>query len=665
MTRIEGDLVSPDLGEKVVEAAPDVIVNLASFTPVRFSFDKAMEYGRINYLGTVNLVEAARRCPGLKQFVHSSTMESYKSKSSTISEEDPLEGSTPYGVSKAAADLYVQVAGKAWNLPFTILRCGNSILPDENILCFNDGEMHLQPVAEYANSTQGERRFIIVPSFDPSDHKMTLGWAKGLIEEAYEGDAFVLRTRYGRHVRVTGDHSVFVWKAAIPSRPLKEGVLAAEPVRNLKVGDFVAVPSKLDVFEKDLKEIDAFHYIKPLTGWIVEGDRIRRKGGHSYLGCRTKVTDDLLWVFGFFLAEGCFFQSEDDKGIVISSDDYLLDRAKTIMERDLGIHVGRRDATKGRSPSLRVSSYALWTVFRGLGLDGHSPPTWILQLPLSRLKHLVKGYWEGDGIHKGKQLARQKLISFSTARENVANWLVVALLRFGLLASCTYHPSRFRKKYGNRQFPAWRVEVYRPSTPQILDWDKGVTQRHNARRVGDLVLARITAIAQSTYIGKVYDFSVPHYENFLAGNGVMCHNTFGRSFTLPEEARGYLVEKAVISMLANKEKVEFDGYPDVVRSWLYYPDHVSAYTSVIGNQKAVQKVYNAIAEAHSVGDMVQLIAHLTGFKGKVEWGKNPRPFDPKMLMTTAERIKFELGWRPRYTIAEGLARTVEYWREKV
>jgi nucleoside-diphosphate-sugar epimerase len=145
-----------------------------------------------------------------------------------------------------------------------------------------------------------------------------------------------------------------------------------------------------------------------------------------------------------------------------------------------------------------------------------------------------------------------------------------------------------------------------------------------------------------------------------------CGNTFGRSFSLPDEARGYLVEKAVIQMLSSTDgKVEFDGYPNIVRSWLYYHDHVGAYKAVFGNEKAVKKIYNAVAEAHSIGDIVQLIVHLTGFKGEIGWGKNPRPYDPPVLMTTAEKLKFEIGWRPKYTIAEGLSRTVDYWREKL
>ena len=90
-----------------------------------------------------------------------------------------------------------------------------------------------------------------------------------------------------------------------------------------------------------------------------------------------------------------------------------------------------------------------------------------------------------------------------------------------------------------------------------------------------------------------------------------------------------------------------------------------AFLYIVGNSKAVKRIYNAVAEPHSVGEIVKMVADLTGFKGGIEWGKNPRPRDAERLITTAERIKFEIGWRPEYNIADGLARTVEYWKGKL
>jgi nucleoside-diphosphate-sugar epimerase len=193
------------------------------------------------------------------------------------------------------------------------------------------------------------------------------------------------------------------------------------------------------------------------------------------------------------------------------------------------------------------------------------------------------------------------------------------------------------------------MEAYRPKNSTITEEDalEGSTPYGVSKAAADLYVQVAGRIANLPYT--------------ILRPG----NTFGRSYSLPDEARGYLVEKAVISMLTQKDVIEFDGFPDRVRSWLYYPDHIAAYLAVLGNEKAIGKAYNVVAEPHSVGDIVEIIRKFTGFKGEIKWGVNPRPYDPPMLMTTAEKFKHELGWLPRYTIAEGLQRVVDYWREKL
>lgn len=143
-----------------------------------------------------------------------------------------------------------------------------------------------------------------------------------------------------------------------------------------------------------------------------------------------------------------------------------------------------------------------------------------------------------------------------------------------------------------------------------------------------------------------------------------CGNTFGRAFTLPEEARGYLVEKAVISMLKGGSVVRFDGFPDKLRSWMYYTDHVGAYLKVIGNKGATGRAFNAAAWQSSVGEMVEEVRSLTGYQGEIRWGANPRPNDPEALVEDTGRMG-SLGWMPKVGRREALSRTVEYWKSKL
>lgn len=108
----EVNMVVCDIMEKIDlgKIKPDVIIHMASLTPVRHSFRSPIEYMSVNYFGTVNIVQSAYEA-GVRCFVHYSTIESYFSGRNTTSA--PIGGETPYGISKSAADLYVQYAFKA------------------------------------------------------------------------------------------------------------------------------------------------------------------------------------------------------------------------------------------------------------------------------------------------------------------------------------------------------------------------------------------------------------------------------------------------------------------------------------------------------------------------------------------------------------------------
>jgi len=124
---ITGDLMDIFSLKKAMRMAqPEMVCHIAALTPVRYSFDNPFIYAQTNYVGTMNMVHAALEQPTVEGFVHASTAEVYKPKHRPLVEDDKLFGSTPYGVSKVAADYYVQVAGECYGLPYTILRPSNS-----------------------------------------------------------------------------------------------------------------------------------------------------------------------------------------------------------------------------------------------------------------------------------------------------------------------------------------------------------------------------------------------------------------------------------------------------------------------------------------------------------------------------------------------------------
>lgn len=111
-------------------ADPDYIIHLAALTPVRLSFERPFDYEKMNYLGTMNVVHAMMELPDYnkRKLIAASTAEVYgiQTNKKPITEDAPLKPSSPYAVSKAAADLYLRMAAHVYNLKIVVLRPSNS-----------------------------------------------------------------------------------------------------------------------------------------------------------------------------------------------------------------------------------------------------------------------------------------------------------------------------------------------------------------------------------------------------------------------------------------------------------------------------------------------------------------------------------------------------------
>ncbi len=126
---IEGDLTHYHSVLSAVETSnPSIIFHLGALTPVRLSFDDPYPYITTNFDGTVNLVHAVLKESPKTRLIAASTAEVYgwQESSKPIREDVKLNPASPYAVTKAAADEYVQMANKVYHLRGTVLRPINS-----------------------------------------------------------------------------------------------------------------------------------------------------------------------------------------------------------------------------------------------------------------------------------------------------------------------------------------------------------------------------------------------------------------------------------------------------------------------------------------------------------------------------------------------------------
>src|SRR5439155_8107197 len=83
-------------------AKPDAIVNFAAQSEVAPSWEHPEHWFQTNTVALSFLVNHLRRQTYLKRYVHISSPEAYGSCVGTVTEESPLNPSTPYAASKAA-----------------------------------------------------------------------------------------------------------------------------------------------------------------------------------------------------------------------------------------------------------------------------------------------------------------------------------------------------------------------------------------------------------------------------------------------------------------------------------------------------------------------------------------------------------------------------------
>ncbi|MDB4302845.1 CDP-glucose 4,6-dehydratase [bacterium] len=95
------------LTKSMVSFSPDILIHMAAQPLVRLSYQEPVDTYTTNVIGTVNVLEAARKCPNLKAIVSVTTDKCYENKEWEwgYRENEPMGGHDPYSSSKGCAEL--------------------------------------------------------------------------------------------------------------------------------------------------------------------------------------------------------------------------------------------------------------------------------------------------------------------------------------------------------------------------------------------------------------------------------------------------------------------------------------------------------------------------------------------------------------------------------
>jgi dTDP-glucose 4,6-dehydratase len=138
----------------------DGVIHLAAESHVDRSILSPLDFVYTNIIGTVNLLNAAKKCwtsfEG-KIFYHISTDEVYGSLGTTgfFTEKTPYAPNSPYSASKASADHFVRAYGETYHLPVVISNCSNNYgpnhFPEKLIPLFINNIIEKKPLPVYGD----------------------------------------------------------------------------------------------------------------------------------------------------------------------------------------------------------------------------------------------------------------------------------------------------------------------------------------------------------------------------------------------------------------------------------------------------------------------------------------------------------------------------------
>ena len=117
------DIITKYEIEHIFHVAAQPIVDAAYINP--------HETLEANIMGTVNILEAARRSSKIKGVVVASSDKAYGKKCSNAAETEPMAGDHPYDVSKSCTDLIARTYAKTYDLPVAVSRFGNIYGPGD------------------------------------------------------------------------------------------------------------------------------------------------------------------------------------------------------------------------------------------------------------------------------------------------------------------------------------------------------------------------------------------------------------------------------------------------------------------------------------------------------------------------------------------------------
>jgi GDP-L-fucose synthase len=123
-----------------------------------------------------------------------------------------------------------------------------------------------------------------------------------------------------------------------------------------------------------------------------------------------------------------------------------------------------------------------------------------------------------------------------------------------------------------------------------------------------------------------------------------------------------LIRKCVTAIDEKRDEIVCWGTGSASREFLYVDDAAEGVIRAAEVMDEPTPVNLGTNMEITIKNLVELIAKLTGFNGKIAWDATKPDGQPRRCLDTSRAAKL-LGWKAQVGFEEGLKRTIDWWRK--
>lgn len=612
---INGDLNDYiSLQNAVEESRPDYVFHLAAQSYPLTSFTTPIQTLDTNILGTERLLEALRRCENIDPVIHvcssSEVFGRVPKEKLPINEECSFHPASPYSISKIGTDLIGRFHAEAYGQKVMVTRMFTHSVSKWTPVIIRDTKSGLIDIRYISEIRQAQKRG---------------GYLSGKLME--DSTQIWDMSRSGLQIWNDGK-----WT--------KIKHISCHSIKGHKMLEIASRTGVVDVTDN--------HSLIDESGIPIEAQNL-------VSGARVKITslpiieitevpEELAWLYGFFVAEGCV---TGGRMRIDNQDKDKLKKAKDILLKYLGVDSSIDDSG---SNIYRLSVRKPFNLAKRFYEDCYASdrnkkiPKIILNSTRDAKLSFLRGYNAGDGDENNN--VRSEFYRFKTKSP---------ILAAGL---CCLVESALSVRYRIHVEHRDKARYFEIRCLSQLDTKNGQWLLKDDNNV--------TAITELEYSDEVWDFETENHWFHAGIGGNIVHNTGPRRGDVFAEST-FAKQIAMIEQDLIPPVVK-TGNLDSLRTWSDVRDAVRAYYMLVTINPIPGEYYNIGGTfSCTVAEMLDYLLSISTRRDiSVEQEEERfRPLDADLQIPDTAKFRRHTGWEPQIPFEKTMQDLLDYWRGRV